>query len=325
MTQPGRELRQGVWLNSTRDLPVMTTAEEPERTESAPHGVVVVTQCCDLAQNHTGIVHIAPVTTLSGEEKANAIAGRTSRFAHLHDDYFVDLAVVAPITRAACDNTPIQRQMTNDERRAFAARLSRRFARYAYPNLISDALRPLQKAVRSKASKNGAIGGVLRLVETLRLECEPDWNVDIGLSLTLLLIVKNSELPTVDEPTPNPGMLSLARLAGSETAVEVAIAYGADPFTVPGIGAPKPTLDQAAQRILDTGPDNPIRGPLWDVFGEVLADTLRAGAKHAIESGLIDDIDVEVMRADEFTYPRFRASVDLDLNDLSPPTMDPER
>lgn len=324
MTQPGRELRQGDWLNSTRDLPVMTTAGEPEHAAPAPHGIVVVTQCCDLAQNHTGIVHIAPVATLSGEEKANAIAGRTSRFAHLHDDYFVDLAVVAPITRAACDNNPIQHRMTNDERRAFAARLSRRFARYAYPNLISDALRPLQKAVRSKASKNGAIGAVLRLVETLRLECEPDWNVDIGLSLTLLLIVKNSELPTVDEPTPNPGMVGLAGLAGSEAAAEVAILYGADPYTVPGIGAPKPTLDQAAQRILATGPDNPIRGQLWDVFGEVLADTLRAGAQYAIETSLIDDIAVEVMRADELTYPRFRSSVDLDLNDLSPPTMDPE-
>ncbi|MFA4085357.1 hypothetical protein ONA92_27050 [Mycobacteroides salmoniphilum] len=324
MTQPGRELRQGDWLDINCDLPILTAPGQPERVQAATNGVVVITQCCDLAQNYTGIVHIAPVITLDGNDKANALRGSTSRYAHLAADHFVDLAVIVSIARTACDDAPIRLQMTDSERQAFAGRISRRFARYAYPDVISHALGPLKKAVRSKATKNSAIGGVLKLVETLRLECEPDWNADTGLTLTLLIVVNNDELPPLDEPTPNPGMAGMAQFLGSEAAAEVAILYGANPLTVPGIGLPKPTLDEAAQRILAAGPDNPIRGPLWDVFGEVLADTLRKGAAEATDAGLIDDIDVEVMRADEFTYSRFRASVDLDLDDLSPPATIPE-
>lgn len=324
MTQPGRELRQGDWLDINCDLPILTAPGQPERVQAATNGVVVITQCCDLGQNYTGIVHIAPVITLDGNDKANALRGSTSRYAHLAADHFVDLAVIVSIARTACDDAPIRLQMTDSERQAFAGRISRRFARYAYPDVISHALGPLKKAVRSKATKNSAIGGVLKLVETLRLECEPDWNADTGLTLTLLIVVNNDELPPLDEPTPNPGMAGMAQFLGSEAAAEVAILYGANPLTVPGIGLPKPTLDEAAQRILAAGPDNPIRGPLWDVFGEVLADTLRKGAAEATDAGLIDDIDVEVMRADEFTYSRFRASVDLDLDDLSPPATIPE-
>lgn len=324
MTQPGRELRQGDWLDINCDLPILTAPGQPERVQAATNGVVVITQCCDLAQNHTGIVHIAPVITLDGNDKANALRGSTSRYAHLAADHFVDLAVIVSITRTASDEAPIRLQMTDTERQAFAGRISRRFARYAYPDVISHALGPLKKAVRSKATKNSAIAGVLKLVETLRLECEPDWNADTGLTLTLLIVVNNDELPPLDEPTPNPGMSGMAQFLGSEAAAEVAILYGANPLTVPGIGLPKPTLDEAAQRILAAGPDNPIRGPLWDVFGEVLADTLRKGAEEATDPGLIDDIDVEVMRADEFTYSRFQASVDLDLDDLSPPIAIPE-
>ncbi len=324
MTQPERELRQGDWLDINCDLPILTAPGEPECGQAAANGVVVVTQCCDLAQNYTGIVHIAPVITLVGSDKANALRGSTSRYANLDADHFADLAVVVSITRTACDNAPIRLQMSDTKRQAFAGRISRRFARYAYPDTISDALGPLKKAVRSKATKNSAIAGVLKLVETLRLECEPDWNAETGLTLTLLIVVNNDELPPLDEPTPNSGMGGLAQLLGSEAAAEVAILYGANPLTVPGIGLPKPTLDEAAQRILASGSDNPIRGPLWDVFGEVLADILRKGAEKASDAGLVDDIDVEVMRADELTYSRFQASVDLDLDDLSPPVTIPE-
>lgn len=324
MTQPGRELRQGDWLDITCGIPVMTTAGEPERNEPTPYGVVVATQCCDLAQNHTGIVHISPVLVLEGNDKANALRGSTSRYAHIENNYFADLSVLASITRPNCDNAPILLTMTDAQRQKFASCMSRRFARYAYPEVISRALNPFKKAVRSKAGKTSQTARVLKLVETLRLECAPDWNSEHGLTLNLLIIVKNAELPPLDEPTPNPGMLGLLQFAGSEPAAEAAILYGASPMALSGIGLPKPTLEEAAQRILATGSDNPIRGPLWNVFGEVLADTLRKGAEEAIAAGVIDDIDVEVMRADELTYSRYRESADLDLDDLSPPTTNPQ-
>jgi hypothetical protein len=55
----------------------------------------VLTQCCDLAQDYTGLVHIARVVTLEGKECGDARSGRTSRYAQLDNDHFADLVSVA--------------------------------------------------------------------------------------------------------------------------------------------------------------------------------------------------------------------------------------
>ena len=56
-------------------------------------------------------------------------------------------------------------------------------------------------------------------------------------------------------------------------------------------------------------------------LGRELLLLLEAGESKATP-GLVADLDVDVMRTDEFTYERFRRSVDLDFDYLSTPTAD---
>ena len=80
-------------------------------------------------------------------------------------------------------------------------------------------------------------------------------------------------------------------------------------------------LTRAAEQILACPLHDPRLIELWGAFGRELLLLLKAGESKATP-GLVADLDVDVMRTDEFTYERFRRSVDLDFDYLSTPTAD---
>jgi hypothetical protein len=51
------ELRQGDWLVGLTNVPVVDAAGDGLQTVETPHGVTVLTQCCDLAHDPAGLVH----------------------------------------------------------------------------------------------------------------------------------------------------------------------------------------------------------------------------------------------------------------------------
>ena len=65
-TDEFEELRQGDWLVGVSSLSVLNASGGVARQEATPLGVVVLTQCCDLAKNDTGVLHVAPVVPLEG-------------------------------------------------------------------------------------------------------------------------------------------------------------------------------------------------------------------------------------------------------------------
>ncbi|WP_457181091.1 hypothetical protein [Mycobacteroides abscessus] len=212
--------------------------------------------------------------------------------------------------------------MTDTQRQTFAARISRRFSRFAYPEALYPILEPFKRAIRSKALKDNPAAKVLQLIDTLRLECEPDWNATEGLNLTLLVVVDNDHLPTSPElPTRPPEATFLSQFIQHRERVTI-LPMGSGPGFIhldQPSGFPQPTLMDAAAAILASSLNDPERATLWDRFGQALEALLNAGAENA-HPDLIAGIEVEVLRADELTYSRYQASVDLDLDDLSPPT-----
>ena len=80
-------------------------------------------------------------------------------------------------------------------------------------------------------------------------------------------------------------------------------------------------LAAAAEQTLACPPHDFPLIELWGASGQALLSLLKAGTSNATP-GLVADVDVDVMRTDEFTYERFRQSVDLDFDYLSTPTID---
>ena len=200
ISDPNAELRQGDWLQGVEHIPIATSADEADLTEATPHGVAVLTQCCDLAQNQSGVVHVSPIVKLSDTALADAKAGRTSRYASIYDDIFADLAIVATMSRDTAGTAAnVVHRMNAQQRSLFADEIARRFSRFAYPDEVVTVLRPLTEQVRKKARKGGAVGQVLQRVAKLRLECEPSWDATEALTITLLVIVEPQFLPAIPD------------------------------------------------------------------------------------------------------------------------------
>ena len=238
-------------------------------------------------------MHIAPIVSLEGARYHDAVAGRTTRYARVDTDQFADLAVVTTVDRASLEQVLSTRtEMDVQTRQAFAGCISRRFARFAYPNAVVDVLRPLANRIRTKAPTGGATGQVLDRVVTMRLECEPDWEAADDLSLTLLIIVDPAYLPSLDEFAGVPDSPKRQRQR-------------------------KKDLNGAAEAILAYDANDPAIADMWIEFGNELGLLLQKGADVAPE-GYISDVEVEVMRSDEIHFERYRNSVDLDFDYLSP-------
>ena len=291
MTDPNAEseLRQGDLLIGIDRLHVHSEGGADDDVVT-PDGVAVLTQCCDLAQNPSGYVHLARVVRLEGNALNEAKSGRTSRYAWLVDDRFADLAFIESVPRGTADALDLSNRLDAVRRAKFAGQVARRFSRFAYPDELTPVLGPLKRKIREKAPKSGPIGLALNRIVTLRMECEPSWDAMEDLVLTLLVIVEPEFLPAIDE---------LEDVAAAVSPVA----------TTPDVGT-------VAEQILGCTTADPQLVDLWDAFGEALRSLLQAGTQDAPE-GLVADVGVEVMRTDEFTYERYRHSVDLDFDYLS--------
>jgi hypothetical protein len=288
------ELRQGDWLTGVANISITDFAGRVQSEVETPLGVAVVTQCCDLANEDTGLAQVARVVTLEGKEYADARSGRTCRYAPINDTHFADLTVIGTLTRESPDD---RTTMTTATRQTFADCISRRYSRFAFPDDMVKVLNPLKQKIRETAAKAGSIGAVLqKRVATMRLECEPDWEAPRGLSLTLLVLVEIEFLPSVEE----------LESAG------------------PPSGPPRQRrqgLNGAAEAILNCASHDQRLADAWDEFGGELLTLFEKGLPSAPE-GYVADVQVEVLRTDELSYERFRHTVDLDFDYLSTPRVE---
>jgi hypothetical protein len=285
------ELRQGDWLTGVASISITDFAGRVQSEVETPLGVAVVTQCCDLANEDTGVAQVARVVTLEGKEYAGARSGRTCRYAPINDTHFADLTVIGTLTRESPDD---RTTMTTAGRQKFADCISRRYSRFAFPDDMVKVLNPLKQKIRETAAKAGSIGAVLQeRVATMRLECEPDWEAPSGLSLTLLVIVEIEFLPSVEE-------LESAEPPSGPTRQR------------------KQGLNGAAEAILRCTSHDQRLADAWNGFGGELLTLFQSGLPNA-PSGYVGDVQVEVLRTDELSFERYRNTVNLDFDYLSAP------
>ncbi|WP_156748492.1 hypothetical protein [Mycobacterium sp. E3198] len=285
------ELRQGDWLTGVASIAITDFAGRVQREVKTPLGVAVITQCCDLANEGSGLAQLARVVTLEGKEYADALSGRTCRYANIDDTHFADLTVVGTVTRESPDK---RTTMTADRRVKFAECISRRYSRFAFPDDIVKVLKPLKDKIRDTGARAGSIGTVVReRIADIRLECAPDWEAPRGLSLTLLVLVEVAFLPSVEEleAAEPPGGPKRQRKHGLSGAAEAIL-----------------RCESHDQRLADA----------WDEFGGELLSLLESGIPDG-PIGYVEEVHVEVLRTDEIHFERYRNTVNLDFDYLSTP------
>lgn len=280
------ELRQGDYLPRVRTLfGSGSMGASPHETD---RGVVVISQCCDLAKASEDNLPIGvKVVHLEDSKAGLARTGRQPRYyqcEHLGRNFFVDFGVIGAIELDPANFADHLREGNDSHRRALAARIGRRFTRYAYPNEIQPFFYSIQERLRKVNGKGAsALGRCLDRLVTLRVET--DWADGPPWSLTLVFVLIDDYLPQLPESPPS--------LATSliQTAKDV---------------------DGAARAIDACTPGDARLAGLWQTLGDLIVD-----AAFKSSGAVVSEVTAEITDESDFSYARFRRSVDLDIDDLS--------
>lgn len=147
-------------------------------------GLVVVTQTCDLVRDCRSrpYVEVAPLVRPEDERVLHEIErGQRPQFAYIHGVadqglvadldriMTVEKAVVAGWRRVAgCESDKQQRTLIQA--------LTRKRARFAFPDDFTDWVRPLQSKLRGKHDRQSDTGLALRALKEIRVQAIPSWN-----------------------------------------------------------------------------------------------------------------------------------------------------
>lgn len=282
-----RDPRQGDHLPDVKRLyaagPDGAPVERP-----TPNGVVLLTQCCDLARGGSGDPLAAAVVELDDTSARNARSGRMPRYApvdQLGGNWFVDFGQTGTLVHEAAIVSERDPVRSTFERTLLAGRVSRRLSRFAYPDEVQPFLQRLRKKIRQKAgSAESPLGQCLGRVQTIRVENYVGWDSPAPWSLTVVFVLREGELPSftgqreVDDPD----------TASAE-------------------------LNALASQIAASPPGSHGLDVLWDQ----LADKLVEDAMTAADPRVVQEAVAEVLEEGEYSYFRFRRSADIDVDDLS--------
>ncbi len=280
------ELRQGDYLPQVRTL--FGSGALGAQPHEMDHGVVVISQCCDLAKSSADNLPVcAKVIQLETSAANLARTGRQPRYyqcEHLGANLFLDFGVIGVVE---LDPENFRDQVHEDDdarRRALAARVGRRFTRFAYPNEIQPFFYSIQNRLRKVNGKaESALGRCLDRVVTLRVET--DWSDGPPWSLNLVFVLLDDYLPQLPESPSDPAT-PLVQIAKD--------------------------VDGAARAIDACTPGDLRLAGLWQRLGDLIVDAAKRGA-----DAVVSEVTVEITDESDFSYARFMRSVDLDIDDLS--------
>ena len=119
-------------------------------------GVVLLSQTCDIVQNPASrpFIIVGALCRLTGTDRSAAAAGHIPRFVPiptLPADCFVDLDQLASVPKERLRNWPrIQGCDGDDHARVFSRFIGRYFSRFAFPDDLNPALKPLVQRLKEK-------------------------------------------------------------------------------------------------------------------------------------------------------------------------------
>lgn len=156
-------------LTGVRSLPILGS------DVSCPHGVVVLSQTCDVVRADPPHITLARVVRIDDDAARETRKGNRPRYVHipgLGDHHFADLDIVAVASKPDLATQPNEPGVSTDlEIRTFGAAVARRFGRFAFPDEVGRFLEPLRKVMQSKVGNpRSPLGVVLDEVVELRIE-----------------------------------------------------------------------------------------------------------------------------------------------------------
>lgn len=293
-----RQYQQGDVLPRLTHMAVET--ESGPTILEAPHGVVIISQTCDLIRDDRPLVHVAKRAQLTSSAKALASSGKMPRYIALPaigDNEFADLDHLYSLHKnllASQERIASVRDATESAK--FGQGVGRYFSRFAFPNEIHEFFSPLARHIHSKAgSHESPEGRLINRVVQLRLQSLSGWETP-PYDLQLIVIVDSTALPMIpDDELPEFDEELHSWLYDAEQKV-------------------KRTGHDIASR-LEATTDANQRFWLWKAIGD-------AWTKRCKPSQAVPGITTEVMSADEFTFTMLELSQLLDLDYLSSPTSD---
>jgi hypothetical protein len=160
--------------------------------------------------------------------------------------------------------------------------IARHFTRFAFPDDVSRALAPFLNKIKKKYDKESPEGRCARLIDTFRLEANPDFGSDAP-DLRLLVLLGEESLPTLP--------------VGAELDqdhVDQLKSFG---------------MMEAATRALEAT-DPVIKRQAWTAVAELW---LGPAVESAESLAGVGQIDLEVINGKELTFARSRNAPELDL------------
>jgi hypothetical protein len=157
-------------------------------------GAVIITQTCDIVRDVDKVPHIqvAPLVELPEGEARSARRGERPTYVHVPGygkSAFADLDLIMTVAKPALARFGRVRGCRNeDERFRFGQGVARRWGRFAFPNDVVDALRPLRTRLDKKADKGTPEGEAIRLLDSVFVSVDPDWEKEDG-AVTLHFVV----------------------------------------------------------------------------------------------------------------------------------------
>jgi hypothetical protein len=312
-----RQRQQGDVVRVT-SLPVL----EPSgniRHHSAPDGVVILSQTCDVVLPDRLTIVAAPLVRLSGDVLKQATRGGRPRYVAVPAagaDAFADLDIIGTLDKSILADTPVITGVgaADADIRRFGQRVARRFGRFPFPDEVVPWLTPLTDVVTGKYGKVTGEALALEQVVELRVEATGGWAAP-PYALTLVTIVRAGTLPELEEKDQIDLPSSLQRWLREPN------------------GRLRRASGEIANRLfaheLDTSGTSPVATPaeryhLWLALADAWAarciprgrDKDDPAVTEAVAGG---EIVADILSDDEYSLARYRRSERLDVEHLSPP------
>lgn len=172
-------------------------AAEVDLSESAVHGFVVVTQTCDVVRSCSDrpYVEVAPLVLVDERELHVISRGQRPRYAFIPS--LKDRCLVGDLDRAMTVEKSIVADwvrtpgcQTDQDVRRFAQALTRKCARFAFPDDFSGLVKKLQARLQEKHDKESPEGQALRELDEIRVRAASSWT-DQNVDITFFFIRKS--------------------------------------------------------------------------------------------------------------------------------------
>lgn len=270
-----------------------------------PHGVVLMSQTCDLVQDRTRVL-VAPVTEVSAAVMSAVRKGTKPLLIPIGSEgnHVADLERILSVPRALLNGavvlTHAVQARSSEAADRLSARIGRGLHRFAFPDAVHDSLSKMKKKIAESYEKSTSLAGVLRMIDEFRVAC-PDWESP-GREISITAVVSEEYLPAADarEPSWRWGVGTVTDLKNGEM-----------PATI--------TLERISQLIfknLEVDNDAAVVA-LWEAWVDALAKAVLPTGTAEVAS-----IALSVMSDVEYTYKLLKSSETLDFSVLSDSTDD---